>query len=1139
MTKGLWICLLTILMVACGGSPTGSAPEATGTSAEALAEPSAAATERGASQEAAERGASQPERGASQETLPSAERSSAEPSSVEPERPNVARPATSPALVGSTTTVISSVNPSAVGQTVTFAATVTGSGGTPTGIVQFFDGASKIGSDTLDANGTAALSDPNLSLGTHSITARYQGDSTFSASTSAVLSQQVGQAATTLSLTSGVNPSVVNGAVTFTAMVSLSTPRPSGTVTFFDGATALGMSPVTTGPETATLTTSSLAIGSHTVTAVYSGDSNYAASTSSAVTQVVTQDTEAIVLTSSANPSDYGTSVTFSAKLTSTSTGGVPTGMVTFQDSGNAIGSGTIDGTGTATFATATLTAGTHSITASYGGDTNHVSGVSNTLSQVVNMVASTTSLVSATNPSVFGQSVTFMATVPSAATGTVTFLDGATPLGTTTVSAGIATFSTTALAVGTHPITAAYSGDTNFAGSTSAALSQVVNMANTTTAVISSSNPSSFGSSVTFTASVMAVAPGAGTPDGTVTFFDGTTALGAAVALSSGAATFSTSALAVGSHSITAQYSGSASFNASASSALTQTVGLDAVTMTLASSSNPSTYGSSVTFTAVVSTAAPGGTATGTVTFNAGSTALGTGTLDGTGTATFSTSSLPGGSTSITAVYGGDSTHASGSSAALLQVVNPAASSVALSSSENPSIFGQSVTFTANVTSSVAGTLTGTVNFIDGSTLLGGVTLTASGTVTYSTTALAVGSHAITAVYSGDSNYATSTSTTVTQVVNQATTSSVVVSSANPSSLGATVIFTDTVIPGQSGSSAPTGSVTFMDGTTTLGVATLDAHGQATLSVSTLTVGTHPISAAYGGDANFLGDTSPALAQVVRASSVAASLKSAPNPAQYSQAVTFLATIDGDAGAPTGIVTFTDPSFDGGAEAGSTLGTGAIDGGVATFTISDLSVGTHTVTATYGGDETYGSQTASVAEIVTKADAGTALASSENPSAVGDTVTFTATVTSTAPGATGSVLFNDGTTAIGSGTLSGAGTATLAVSNLTQGGHVITAVYGGDSTHVASSSAPLTQTVNAVGEDGGTDSGAPDGGSPDASIDAGGDAGLEDGGSSSGSPSGGGCGCRTTSSEGPSGLELLPLAGIILLGARRLRRRA
>ena len=103
----------------------------------------------------------------------------------------------------------------------------------------------------------------------------------------------------------------------------------------------------------------------------------------------------------------------------------------------------------------------------------------------------------------------------------------------------------------------------------------------------------------------------------------------------------------------------------------------------------------------------------------------------------------------------------------------------------------------------------------------------------------------------------------------------------------------------------------------------------------------------------------------------------------------------------------------------------------------------------------------------------------------------------------------------------------------------MITAVYGGDSTHVASSAAPLTQTVNAVGEDGGTDSGAPYGGSPDASIDAGGDAGLEDGGSRSGSPSGGGCGCRTTSSEGPSGLELLPLVGIILLGARRLRRRA
>src|SRR5206468_3782569 len=136
----------------------------------------------------------------------------------------------------------------------------------------------------------------------------------------------------------------------------------------------------------------------------------------------------------------------------------------------------------------------------------------------------------------------------------------------------GKATLSTTALTTSAHSITAAFGGSCFYTPSTSGALSQTVNKAGTTTELTSSLIPSRHCQSATFTATVAAVAPGAGTPTGTVTFKDGSTALGTA-SLSAGKATFATSALTTAGHSITATYNGSGDFTASTSAALTQTV--------------------------------------------------------------------------------------------------------------------------------------------------------------------------------------------------------------------------------------------------------------------------------------------------------------------------------------------------------------------------------------------------------------------------------------------------------------------------------------------------------------------------------------------------------------------------------------
>src|SRR5262249_48620738 len=156
---------------------------------------------------------------------------------------------------------------------------------------------------------------------------------------------------------------------------------------------------------------------------------------------------------------------------------------------------------------------------------------------------------------------------------GTVTFQDGATVIGTGILDgSGQVTFSTATLSVGTHFITAVYSSDANFAGSTSAAYSQIVKQASTTS-VTSNTNPSVFGQSVTFAATVHAVNSGVGTPTGIVTFKDGTATLGTGTLNGKAQATFSIATLFVGSHSITATYGGSTIFATSTSTVLTQNV--------------------------------------------------------------------------------------------------------------------------------------------------------------------------------------------------------------------------------------------------------------------------------------------------------------------------------------------------------------------------------------------------------------------------------------------------------------------------------------------------------------------------------------------------------------------------------------
>jgi len=278
-------------------------------------------------------------------------------------------------------------------------------------------------------------------------------------------------------------------------------------------------------------------------------------------------------LTSSPNPSTYGQAVSFTAAVTS-KLGALPDGeTVTFKEGTTVLGTGTLSG-GSASLTTSTLKVGTNSITAVYAGGSNFASSKSNAVKQVVEKATTTTALASSQNPSNFGQSVTFTATVApqfsGTLTGTMTFNNGSTKLGTVSLSGGVASYTTTKLAVGTETITAAYNGSSSFTTSTSNALSQAVNQANTTTTLVSSLNPSTYKQAVTFTATV---APQfSSTVTGTVTFYDGATAL-ETKSLSGGKAKYTTAKLTSGGHSIKATYNGSTDFTGSSSAPLTQTV--------------------------------------------------------------------------------------------------------------------------------------------------------------------------------------------------------------------------------------------------------------------------------------------------------------------------------------------------------------------------------------------------------------------------------------------------------------------------------------------------------------------------------------------------------------------------------------
>ena len=528
----------------------------------------------------------------------------------------------------STVTIVSSQNPSVAGQGVTFTATVTGTPGTPTGSVQFAIDGLPVGSAVALSGGVAtspAFSEADgLTSGIHQVDANYSGDTGFLPATE-LLFQDVGSNTTTVGVTSTPNPSLVGQAVTFDVTVSATSGgTPVGVVYLLvDGAQIDSVSS-TTGHET--FVESGILAGVHTVDALFSPDTPDFVDGQGSLTggQTVSAGLATVVNSSTPNPSQLGDSVTLTATVAPVAPAtAIPTGTVEFFEGTTSLGIGTVDGSGQATAAISTLPVGVHSITSVYtsADPALYPNATSAAYSHTVTKGATAVAVSVLPADPVHGELATLTAAVTSLGgqpTGTVEFFDGATSLGSATLSAGSASISTSTLATGTRSLTAVYAGDDNFLPGTSPVNATVVGQASTSTVMEAPTSDSVFGAPVNFSAQVSAVAPGAGTPTGTVQFFVDGVATGnpvavdgSGVAVSGGIAT-----MTAGTHSITAAYVEDTDFATSTSDAVQQTVSPATSTFTITVNGSTSAtigFGQNATLSAV---GLPVG-AQGTVTFS------------------------------------------------------------------------------------------------------------------------------------------------------------------------------------------------------------------------------------------------------------------------------------------------------------------------------------------------------------------------------------------------------------------------------------------------------------------------------------------------------------------------------------------
>jgi YVTN family beta-propeller protein len=382
------------------------------------------------------------------------------------------------------------------------------------------------------------------------------------------------------------------------------------------------------------------------------------------------------------------------------------------------------------------------------------------------------------------------------------------------------------------------------------------------------------------------------------------------------------------------------------------------------------------------------------------------------------------------------------------------------LSSSANPQSAGANIVFTAAVSPAAATSKvpTGTIFLYDGGVLLTSVAA-GSGTVTLNTAALTVGTHSMTAVYSGDGVFAPSVSVPISEVITGRTTTTAVSAAPNPADEFAPVTIKAIVT---SASGTPGGTANFLDGTTQIGTATLSAAGEADFTTSSLAIGLHSLSAVYAAQGMYAASTSLVVPETILAPSTTTTLTASQATAYVLQPVTLTAKVTAASGIPSGTVTFYDGK--------TSIGTVALNAAAtAVLTVAGATApGLHAFTAVSTVAPYADSISTAVSTNFILIPTTLTLSSSLNPAYQSQLIEFAGVVETpvNAPPAAGQVTFYDGTTILGSVAFTAGQAIRLQTSAMLPGTHNLSAVFdqgslpAQENLYLPSQSAPLTQTV-------------------------------------------------------------------------------
>ena len=852
-------------------------------------------------------------------------------------------------------------------------------------------------------------------------------------------------AAATTTTVSAPASSTYGSSINLTATVTSSAGIPAGIATFFSGANALGTGTLN-GSGVATLSTSTLAVGTDAITASYSASGNFAGSTSPASNVTVSQASQTITFPAIGSR-PYG-SGSFAVSATTSAGSSYPV-TITVQSGPAIISGGTVSLTG----------AGTVVLQATQAGNADYSSATTTQSFQVTPAPLT----VSANNAS-----RAFGAANP-AFSGTVT---GA--VGSDSFTESFTTTATTFSNVGSYPIVPAVTGPQSNYTITIVNGTLTVTAASTTT-TLSAPGSAAYGTNVTLTATV---ASSAGTPGGIVTFTSGATTLGAGTLNGSGVAILSTTALSAGTNSVTASYAATGNFAASTSPSTSITVNAQSQTITFSPIASR-VYGSAPF--AVTATSSAGFSYPVTITVKSGPAVINGGNVALTGA----------GTVVLLATQAGNADYSAATATQSFQVT-PAPLTVSANNATR--VYGA-----ANPVFS--GTVTGAVG-------------SDSFTETFSTTATAgsnAGSYPIVPAVSGpQSNYTLTVVDGALTVTRESTTTSL--SAPGSAGAGASVTLTATVT---SASGTPGGIVTFTSGSTILGSSSLNAAGVAILSTTSLPVGTDSVSASYAATGNFAASSSPTTSITVNTQSQTITFSPIASRAYGSAPFAVTATSSLGSGYPVTITVLSGPAVINGGmvtvtgvgavvlqanQAGNSnnspaTATQSFQVTPATLTVSANNasrvygsanpVFSGTITGAVGNDsftETFSTAASTGSNVgsypivpavtgpqsnytvtvvngaltVTGAPTTTTLSAPGNASS-GAAVTLTATVASTSGTPAGTVTFYTGSTLLGTGTLNGSGTATLNTTALRAGTDPTTAVYAAAGNFAGSTSPVVT----------------------------------------------------------------------------------